>query len=82
MKGRWIDVNMGDSRKWKHRSRYVAKEFDTGDEDGVFASTLPFETLRLIISDATTLDQEKQSKNGERCGEGGFSRHQQGGQSV
>ena len=38
VKGRWIDVNEGDSTNWKYRSRYVAKEFNTGDEDGQFAS--------------------------------------------
>ena len=59
VKGRWIDVNKGDSTNWKYRSRYVAKEFNTGDEDGLFASTPPLEALRLIISDAATRDQEE-----------------------
>ena len=60
VKGRWIDVNKGDSINWKYRSRYVAKEFNTGDEDGLFASTPPLEALRLMISDAATWDQEKE----------------------
>ena len=55
MKGRWIDVNRGDSTNWKYRSRNVAKEFNKGDEDVLFAST----PLRLIISDAATQDQEE-----------------------
>ena len=59
MKGRWINVNKGDSTNWKYRSRYVAKVFNTGDEDGLFASTPPPEALRLIISDAATRDQEE-----------------------
>ena len=59
VKGRWIDVNKGDSTNWKYRSRYVAKEFNTGDEDGLFASTPPLEALRLIIGDAATRDQEE-----------------------
>ena len=60
MKVRWIDVNVGDSTKWKYRSRYVAKEFNTGDEDGPFlASTPPREALRLITCDAATRDQEE-----------------------
>ena len=59
MKGRWIDVNKGESTNWKWRSRYVAKEFNTGDEDGLFASTPPQGALRLIISDAATRDQEE-----------------------
>ena len=63
LKGRWIDVNKGDSTNCKKRSRYrcrfVAEEFNTGDEDGPFASTPPLEALRLIISDAATRDQEE-----------------------
>ena len=59
MKGRWIDVNNRDSTNWKKSSRNVAKEFNTGDEDGFFASTPLPEPLRLIISDAATQDQEE-----------------------
>ena len=60
VKGRWIDVNKGESTNWKYRSRYVEKEFNTGDEDGLFfASTPPLEALPLIISDAATRDQEE-----------------------
>ena len=59
MKGRWIDVNKGDSTNWKYRSRHVVKEFNYGDEDGLYASTPPLEALRLIISDAATRDQEE-----------------------
>ena len=58
VKGRWIDVSEGDSNNWKYRSRYVAKEFNTGDEDGFFASTPQPEVLRLVISDAAR-DQEE-----------------------
>ena len=59
MKGRWIDVNKGDSANWKYRSRCFAKVLNTGDEDGDFSSTPPLEALRLIISDAATRDQEE-----------------------
>ena len=59
VKGRWIDVNKGDSTNWKWRSRNVVKEFNTGDEDGLFVSTPLLEGLRLIISDAATRDQEE-----------------------
>ena len=63
VKGRWIDMNKGDSTNCKkssrYRSRYVAEEFNTGDEDGPFASTPPLEALRLIISDVATRDQEE-----------------------
>ena len=55
VKGRWIDINKGDMTNWNYRSRYVAKEFNTGEEDGLFASTPPLEALRLLISDAATV---------------------------
>ena len=57
--GRWIDVNKGDSTNWTYRVGCVAKEFNTGDEDGLFASTPLLEPLRLIISNAATQDQEE-----------------------
>ena len=46
-------------KKSRYRSRYVAEEFNTGDEDGPFASTPPLEALQLIISDVATRDQEE-----------------------
>ena len=61
VKGRWIDVNKGESTNWKYRSRYVEKEFNMGDEDGLFfcINTTALEALPLIISDAATRDQEE-----------------------
>ena len=82
MKGRWIDVNKGDSTNSKYRSRYVAKELNTGDEDGLFASTPPLPNLRLIISDAATRDQEEDEVIVVNDVARAFSRHKQGGQSV
>ena len=55
---RWIDINKGDSAKPDLSSRLVAKEFNTGDMDGVFAATPPLEALRFLISEAATLDAE------------------------
>jgi len=49
---RWIDVNKGDAENPNHRSRLVAKEFNNGKEDGIFAATPPLEALRLLVSDA------------------------------
>ena len=86
VKGRLIDVNKGDStnckKKSRYRSRYVAEEFNTGDEDGPFASTPPLEALRLIISDVATRDQEEDKVIVVNDVARRFSRHQQGGQSV
>ena len=82
MKGWWIDVNKGDSINWKYRSRYVAKEFNTGYQDGLFASTPPLEALRLIISDAATRDQEEDKVITVNDVARAFFEHQQGGQSV
>ena len=55
VKTRWIDVNKGDKDSPLHRSRLVAKEFNDGEVDGLFASTPPLEALRMLISDAGIL---------------------------
>ena len=52
---RWIDVNKGDNENPNYRSRLVAKEFNTGAIDGLFAATPPLEALRLLISQAATV---------------------------
>jgi hypothetical protein len=52
---KWIDVNKGDFDNPKIRSRLVGKEFRTGPDDALFASTPPLEALRLIVSRAATL---------------------------
>ena len=58
VKVRWIDVNKGDADQPVYRSRLVAKEFNRGDgEDGLFAGTPPLEALKLLISEAATLDK-------------------------
>ena len=54
LKARWIDINKGDKERPKYRSRSVAKEFNDGEVDGLFASTPPLEALRYMISDAAT----------------------------
>ena len=51
----WIDTNKGDSENPNVRCRLVGKEFRTGPDDALFASTPPLEALRLIISRAATL---------------------------
>ena len=54
VKTRWIDINKGDRENPLHRSRFVAKEFNDGAAEGLFASTPPLEALRILISDAAT----------------------------
>ena len=38
---RWIDISKGDKQNPVHRSRFVAKEFNTGAQEGLFAATHP-----------------------------------------
>ena len=59
---RWIDINKGDDKDWNYRSRYVAKEFNTGKEEGVFAATPPLEALRMLLSEAATVDEGQDKK--------------------
>ena len=54
---RWIDIDKGDEQKPIYRSRLVGKEFNTGQEEGLFASTPPLEALRWLLSEAATRDQ-------------------------
>ena len=51
---RWIDINKGDRENPVHRSRFVAKEFNTGSMDGLFAATPPLEAARLLLSVAAS----------------------------
>ena len=51
---RWIDINKGDIANPNYRSRYVAKEFNNGPADGLFAATPPLEAMRLLLSDAAS----------------------------
>ena len=52
----WIDVNKGDAQNSNIRSRLVAKEFNNGVQDGLFAGTPPIEALRLLVSAAATTE--------------------------
>ena len=54
IKTRWIDINKGDDDKPNYRSRFVAKEYNNGDAQGLFAGTPPLEALRYIIHKAAT----------------------------
>ena len=59
MKTRWIDINKGDEDMPNYRSRLVAKEFNDGAGEGLFASTPPLEALRFLISEAGTVRGEE-----------------------
>ena len=55
---RWVDVDKGDVDKPDYRSRLVAKEINTGPEDGLFASTPPLEAMRWLLSEAATVEHQ------------------------
>ena len=51
---RWIDINKGDEKKPKYRSRLVAKEIKVDKRDDLFAATPPLEAKKLLLSMAMT----------------------------
>ena len=55
VKTRWIDINKGDEDTPNYWSRLVAKEFNDGAGEGLFASTPPLEALRFLISETATV---------------------------
>ena len=56
IKTRWIDINKGDDQARNYRSRFVAKEFNDKEIDGLSAATPPLEALRLLVSEVATYD--------------------------
>ena len=50
LRGKWVNVNKGDSSNPNIRSRYVACEVRTYRDESLFASTPPLEALRLLLS--------------------------------
>ena len=59
IKARWIDINKGDDEKPNYRSRFVAKEYNQGEEQGLFAGTPPLEAMRYIIHRAATVGKQE-----------------------
>ena len=57
---RWIDVHKGDADNPVYRSRLIGKAFNTGHEDGLFASTPPSEALRMLVSMAATVNKKNE----------------------
>jgi len=51
---RWIDINKGDVKNPKYRSRLVAMEFNCGKREDLFAATPPVEAKKLLMSLAMT----------------------------
>ena len=51
---RWVDINKGDSESPVYRSRFVARELNTGRNDDLYAATPPLEALRFVVSHAAT----------------------------
>jgi hypothetical protein len=54
IKGRWLDVNKGDSEMPDIRSRYVGKEFATGVDASLYAGTPPLEALKILMGVAAS----------------------------
>ena len=65
VKSRWINIDKGDLENPLHRSRFVAKEFNDGVIDGLFASTHPLEASRDLISGAAAIRKGVKEKEKE-----------------
>ena len=50
----WVDVNKGDERRPKYRSRLVAKEIKKDRRGYLFAATPPLEALKILLPLALT----------------------------
>ena len=59
---RWVEVNKGDDANPKFRSRLVAREIRMKDEEAIFAPTPPLESLRMVLSHATTQFPNEKTK--------------------
>ena len=51
---RWVEVNKGNDLCPKIRSRPVAREIRLKGQEAIFAPTPPLESLRMVLSHATT----------------------------
>ena len=51
---RWVETNKGDDTNPNIRSRLVAREIRTAGQDAIFAPTSPLESLRMVLSYAST----------------------------
>ena len=62
---KWLDTNRGDKSAPNYRSRLVAREFNQGKGDTLYASTPPLEALRVIVSHASTIDPDRPEERRE-----------------
>ena len=56
---RWVDIDKGDRDRPNYRSRLVAKHYSQERDDDLYAATPPIESLRIVVSAATTGNKEK-----------------------
>ena len=54
----WADTNKGTSECPNTRSRWVAKEYNTGPRPDLFSATSPLEGVKLVISEAASSNQK------------------------
>ena len=54
IKAGWADTNKGTTESPNVRSRWVAKEYNTGPRPALFAGTSPLEGVKMIFSAAAT----------------------------
>ena len=66
----WIDIDKGDDETPTYRSRAVAKEFNDGAINGLFAGTPPLEALRALVSEAGTIGEEENKNSLHRTSSG------------
>ena len=52
--GRWVDHNKGSDEQPEIRSRCVAKDYNKGAIEGLFAAMPPLESKRMLFSHAVT----------------------------
>ena len=57
IKVRCVDVNKGDALDTNYRLRLVGRKFNVRRDDALYAATPPLETLRVVISHASTHSQ-------------------------
>ena len=55
----WADTNKGTSECPNVRSRWVAKEYNTGHRPDLFSATSPLEGVKLVISEAASSRREQ-----------------------
>ena len=60
IKSGWADTNKGTAKRPNVRSRFVAKEYNTGPRPDLFAATSPLEAVKLVVSQAASTGRADQ----------------------